>query len=62
MGPKFVRTRTAAKMLGKKVRTVRQWIWDNKLDAVKDANGRTWLVFLDEVERIIAEGQHADKN
>lgn len=55
MEPKFVSVRTAAKMLGKKVRTIRDWIYKGKIDAVKSSNGYRWMIFLDEVNRILGE-------
>lgn len=53
--PEFVTIREVAKMLGKKVRTIRGWISNGRIDAVKDLKGYRWLVFLDEVERIMRE-------
>lgn len=51
--PKFVTIRTTAKMLEISVRTVRNWIMTGKLDAIKEPSGYRWLVFLDEVNRIL---------
>ena len=59
--PEFVTIREAAQMLGRKVRTIRGWIYDGKIDAVKDLKGYRWLVFIDEVNRIL-EADDANKD
>ena len=57
---KFVSVRTAAKMLGRKVRTIRDWIYKGKIDAVKSSNGYRWMIFLDEVNRILEQEKEFD--
>lgn len=51
--PEFMTIREAAQVLGKQVRTIREWIHIGKIDAVKDLKGYRWLVFTDEVKRIL---------
>lgn len=58
--PKFVTVRIAAKMLNRKVRTVRGWIHSEKIKAIKDSNGHRWLIYLDEVERILGEDSEVE--
>lgn len=54
----FVTIRTAAKMLGKSVRTIRSWIHRGKLTAVKDEHGYRWLILIDDVKKV--EGKYAN--
>jgi excisionase family DNA binding protein len=42
----------AADQLGRQVRTIRQWIHDGKIKAIKPPNKRHWMISEDEVERI----------
>ena len=58
--PKFVTVRMAAKMLDRKVRTGRGWIHSEKIKAIKDSNGHRWLIYLDEVERILNQEKEFD--
>ena len=44
-----------AEMLGMKVRTVRQWIVDGKINARKIAGGRKWVVTESEIKRLRGE-------
>lgn len=46
-----------AKLLGIKVRTVRQWIRDGKLNAAKYPNSRFWYVTSTEIQRIRGEAR-----
>lgn len=43
--------RQVAKLLGIKVRTIREWIKKNKIKAVKIGNDRTWYIPKEEVYR-----------
>lgn len=43
-----------AKILGIAVRTVRQWIADGKIHAVKPGNGKKWMVMESEIDRLMA--------
>lgn len=45
--------REAAELTGRKVRTIRQWLRDGKLKAVKSRNGWHWLIPASEIERIM---------
>ena len=49
----FVTIREAAKMLGKKVRTIRYWIHEGKINAIKTGSGYKWLICMDEIERVL---------
>lgn len=42
----------AAKLLGIKVRTMRAWIHDNKIKAIKYPCGTKWYISASEIERI----------
>lgn len=42
----------AAKLIGIKVRTVRQWIADGKINAVKPGGGKKWMIMESEIERL----------
>ena len=44
----------AAKLLGIAVRTVRQWIGDGKINAVKPGGGRKWMIMESEIARLRA--------
>ena len=48
-----------ANLLGLKVRTIRQWVHDGKLNAVKPKGAKQWIVFESEIRRL---QQDADKN
>jgi excisionase family DNA binding protein len=55
----------AAKMLGIKVRTLREWIRVGKIKAEKDTNDWYWLIPESEVQRIVVQrvkSENADKN
>ena len=41
-----------ADILGYKVRTMRQWVHDGKMKAVKPAGGKQWMVLESEVRRL----------
>lgn len=43
--------RQVAKLLGIKVRTIREWIRKGKIKAVKIGNDRTWYIPKEEVKR-----------
>lgn len=58
---KLITIRQAAKILNRRVRTVRDWIHKGKIDAVKGINGYRWYVFLDEIERLVEE-KYANEN
>ena len=47
-----------AAITGLKVRTVRQWVHDGKLDAYKPKGGKQWVVLESEIRRL----QHGDEN
>lgn len=47
-----------AKIMGLKVRTVRQWVHDGKLRAVKPEGAKQWVVSESEIRRL----QNGDKN
>lgn len=42
----------AAKILGIKTRTIRGWIHDKKIKAVKYNGGKKWFISSEEIERI----------
>ena len=48
-----------ADLLGLKVRTIRQWVHDGKIRAVKPKGAKQWIVFESEIRRL---QQDADKN
>lgn len=60
-GAEFVTVQAAAEMLGRKVRTIRDWIYKGKLNAIKDGRGYRWLIPIDEVQETIG-GAYADKD
>lgn len=41
-----------ADLLGIKVRTARQWVYDGKIQATKIPNSRRWIVMESEVKRL----------
>ena len=41
-----------AEALGLKVRTVRQWIHDGKIKAIKYPSSTRWMIPVEEIERI----------
>lgn len=45
----------AAKMLGMKMRTVRQWVIDGKIKATKITGGRKWVITESEIKRLRGE-------
>lgn len=49
----------AAELLGKKVRTIRYYISNGKLKAIKSPTGYRWLVSQEEIERV--RGKNLDK-
>lgn len=51
--------RDVADALGLKVRTIRQWVHDGKIDAVKPEGAKQWVVRESEVRRLL---DNADKN
>lgn len=51
-----------AKLLGKKVRTIRYWVQIGKLKAIKNLTGYRWLVSQEEIDRIREEMGNADKD
>lgn len=53
--------RQVAKILGMKVRTVRNYVMFGKIKAVKNETGYRWLVSEEEVERMKSE-KDEDKN
>lgn len=48
-----------ADLLGLKVRTIRQWVHDGKIRAVKPQGAKQWIVFESELRRL---QNNADKN
>jgi excisionase family DNA binding protein len=44
--------REVADALGLKVRTIRQWVHDGKLQAVKPKGAKQWVVFESELRRV----------
>lgn len=44
--------REAADLLGMKVRTIRQWVHDGKIRAVKITGSRRWIVMESEIRRL----------
>ena len=58
----WISVKTAAKMLGKSVRTVRHYIASGKLDAIRDFRGdkRKWMLFFDDVQKMMEGKDHAD--
>lgn len=46
-----------ADILGLKVRTMRQWVHDGKMKAVKPADGKQWMVLESEVRRLHEVGK-----
>ena len=45
----------AAELLGMKVRTVRQWVADGKIQAVKISGGKKWIIKESEIKRLRGE-------
>lgn len=50
---KFYNIKEASVLLGIKVRTVRQWIIDGKLNAVKYKKCRMWFIPETEIKRMM---------
>lgn len=48
-----------ADLLGLKARTIRQWVHDGKIHAVKPKGAKQWIVFEDEIRRL---RDNANKN
>lgn len=48
----------AANILGIKVRTIREWIRNGKIKAVKDENNWYWKIPESEIERKLNENKH----
>ena len=46
-GEEFVPIRIASKMLGRSVRTIRDWIHKGKIGAIKSKSGYKWYVCVD---------------
>lgn len=51
-----------AKLLGKKVRTIRYWVQTGRIKAIKNLTGYRWLVSQEEINRIREEMDNANKN
>lgn len=49
---KMYNLREVSALLGIKVRTVRQWVYDGKLNAIKYQDSRRWFVSESELKRI----------
>lgn len=58
----YYEVHVAAELLGKKVRTIRYYISNGKLKAIKSPTGYRWLVPAEEIERLKGEEQHGNKN
>lgn len=54
--------RQASELLGIKVRTVRQWIADNKIKATKHTVSNRWFVSEAEIQRIKGESINDNKD
>ena len=52
--------RQVADSLGLKVRTIRQWVHDGKITAVKPEGGKQWIVSESEIRRI--KGENGNEN
>ena len=52
-GEEFVPIRVASKMLGKSVRTIRDWIHKGKIPAVKGESGYKWYVCVDLYHKVM---------
>ena len=52
--------REVAECMGLKVRTIRQWVHDGKIKAVKPEGGKQWIVSESEIRRL--KGDNADEN
>lgn len=51
--------RHAAELLGVKTRTMRAWVHNGKIEAVKYPGSERWYVTEDEIERV--RGENLDK-
>ena len=49
--------RDTALLFGVKVRTVRQWIKDNRINGVKIAGSNRWSVSESEIDRVQKQGK-----
>ena len=49
---KSYKLRDVADILGVKVRTVRQWVHDGRIEATKVAGGKHWFVKESEIRRV----------
>lgn len=61
MTQKMFTIRQASKAIGRQERTVRGWIHDGKLSAVKNQSGRMWMIPESEIKRVTEE-QHVYEN
>lgn len=52
MKEKAYSVQEAAELIGIKVRTVRQWIADGKIHAVKPGGGKKWIIMESEIDRL----------
>lgn len=41
-----------SRLMGVKVRTLRKWIHDGKLKAIKYGDGRRWYISANEIQRV----------
>ena len=58
---KMYNTFETAKILGMKTRTIRAWIHDGKIKAIKYPKSKQWYVSSSEIERIV-KGESVDDN
>lgn len=56
--PEYLRVRDVAQKLGVSAFTVRQWINDDKLDALRLPGG--WRIHPDDLDKFIRERRHRD--
>ena len=49
--------RDTALLLGVKVRTVRQWIKDNRINGIKIAGSNRWSISESEIDRVQKQGK-----
>ena len=57
MEQKDYNIKKTADLLGIKVRTVRQWIRDGKLNAIKYPASNRWMIPREEIERLMGNEQ-----
>ena len=54
MDIKYYTLRQASEIMGIKVRTVREWIRNGRIKAIKIGGSNRWFISRDEIERLVS--------